>query len=346
MNRHSVHYILRVTHVVNRCPRLRLLETPGAVHYNLRVSNARIPGHFVLALLCAPLLASGAREKKTKPNDTGAAVGAVAALDNAGTSTTSGSDTTPLQGIDTSKLDADKTQLFYKLVNSLKSPCGKSHSLRTAFSSDTSCKRAPFAVRYVLAMLEDEGSEQIVRDEYAKKYEKPASPVKIDTSKAPHEGANDARIKLVEFYDYECPHCQKFKSDMEQVLADKPEVGVYFMMFPIESRHPEARCAAPAALAAAAQGKFKEMHERLFAPQAAHNHDAVVGIAKDLGLDVAKFQKAYDDASPQVTADLKQGEEAGVDSTPTLFFNDRRYEGPMMAKYVEMWIDEENAVNR
>jgi len=336
-----------VTHNVKPRARGSQLETLGAVHYNLRVSNTRISGHFVLAILCAPLVfgGAGACEKKTKPNDTGA----VAALDNSGSAAQAGggpADTTALAGIDTSKLDGDKTQLFFKLVNSLKSPCGKAHSLRTSFSSDTACKRAPFAVRYVLAMLEDEGSEQIVRDEYAKKYEKTAQPVKFDTSKAPHAGAADARIKLVEFYDYECPHCQAFKAQMEQVVSDKPEVGVYFMMFPIESRHPEARSAAQAALAAGQQGKFREMHEKLFAPQAAHNHDAVTGYAKELGLDLARFQKAYDDASPQVTTDLKQGEEAGVDSTPTLFFNDRRYEGPMLAKYVEMWVDEELAVNR
>jgi protein-disulfide isomerase len=61
---------------------------------------------------------------------------------------------------------------------------------------------------------------------------------------------------------------------------------------------------------------------------------------------MAKFEKDYEAAGPQVTSDLKQGEDAGVDSTPTLFFNDRRYEGPMTAKYIEMWIDEEAAVNR
>jgi protein-disulfide isomerase len=61
---------------------------------------------------------------------------------------------------------------------------------------------------------------------------------------------------------------------------------------------------------------------------------------------MARFEKAYNDASGQVTSDLKQGETAGVDSTPTLFFNDRKYEGPMHPKYIEMWIDEELAVNR
>ena len=334
-----------MTQDVKPCGDGSWLETHQAVHYNLQVSNARISGHFVLVIACAPLLWVGACAKKTKPNDTGA----VAALDNAAAPPVAenAADTTPLSGIDVSKLEGDKVKLFYKLVNSLKSPCGKAHSLRTSFTSDTSCKRAPFAARYILAMLEDEAPEDRVREEYAHKYERPGQPVKLDTSRAPHLGASDAPIKLVEFYDYECPHCQLFKAQMEQVVSDKSsEVGVSFMMFPIESKHPEARSAAQAALAAAQQGKFTEMHDRLFAPQAAHGHDAVMGYAKDLGLDLAKFQKAYDDASPQVTADLKQGEDAGVDATPTLFFNDRKYEGPMVAKYIEMWIDEDLAVNR
>ena len=332
-----------MTQDVNPWRHGRLLETTHAVNYNLRVSNARISGHFVLSIAAAATLLTGACEKKTKPNDTGA----VEALDSAGSSAAAGpADTTPLAGIDV-KLDADKTQLFYKLLASLKSPCGKAHSLRTSYTSDTSCKRSPFAVRYVLAMIGDEAPEDRVRDEYEKKYVKAAQPVKLDTSRAPHLGANDAPVKLVEFYDYECPHCQAFKAQMEQVLSDKPsDVGVSFMMFPIESKHPQARSAAQAAIAAGLQGKFKDMHDRLFAPQAQLGRDGVLGYAKELGLDIPKFEKAYDDASPQVTADLKQGEDAGVDSTPTVFFNDRRYEGPMTAKYLEMWIDEELAVNR
>lgn len=285
-------YILPVTQDVKPCGDGSWLETHQAVHYNLRVSNARISGHFVLVIACAPLLVAGACEKKTKPNDTGA----VAALDNAAAppAAEGPADTTPLAGIDVSKLDGDKTQLFYKLVNSLKSPCGKAHSLRTSFTSDTSCKRAPFAVRYILAMIEDEGPENRVREEYANKYEHPAQPVKFDTSRAPHLGAGDAPIKLVEFFDYECPHCQAFKSQMEQVVSDRPAaVSVSYMMFPLESVHREARNASQAALAAARQGKFTEMHDKLFVPQTAHGRDAVMGYAKELGLDMAKFDRSH-----------------------------------------------------
>jgi protein-disulfide isomerase len=290
----------------------------------------------------------GACEKKTtKPVDTGA----LNALDHAGSAAPGAPDgppdTTPLTGVDLGKLEGDKVQLFYKLVGSLKSPCGKAHSLRTSFASDTSCKRAPFAVRYLVALLEDEASEGDARTEYTKKYEKPARTVQFDLSKAPREGSDDARIKLVEFFDYACPHCQQFNPQMHQIVADKGgQIGVYFLMFPIESRHPDSRSAAQAVLAASQQGKFKEMHDKLFEASPRHNRDQVTGYAKELGLDLAKFAKDYDAAHAQVTRDLAQGESAGVDSTPTLFFNDRKYEGPMHPKYIEMWIDEEVAVNR
>lgn len=311
------------------------------MHYNLLVSKA------LLALVCTPLLMGGACEKKSaKAGDTGA----IAALDHSGSGSALAAegpvDTTPMPGIAVDKLAADKQQLFYKLVGSLESPCGKAHSLRTSFTTDTSCKRAPFAVRYVLALLGDEASETQIRDEYEKKYKASPERVKLDVAKAPRVGSDDAPIRLVEFFDYGCPHCAAFKPMMEQVVADEAgKVVEYFMMFPLE-KHPDSKSAAAAALAAAQQGKFKEMHETLFAKTPLHDHEHVTGYAKELGLDLAKFEAAYAQEAPHVESDLKQGEAAGVDSTPTLYFNDRKYEGPMHPRYIEMWIDEEMAVNR
>jgi hypothetical protein len=142
-----------------------------------------------------------------KPGDTGA----INALDRAGSGAGSGPvDESPLQGIDVTSMSKEKQQLFYKLIGSLSSPCGKAHSLRTSYTSDTSCKRAPFAVRLVAAMVTDEGTEPLIREDYDKKY-KDSPPVNVDVSKAPHIGAEDAPIRLVEFFDYQCPHCQAFK---------------------------------------------------------------------------------------------------------------------------------------
>jgi len=320
----------------------RAVETCSRVDYNQAVSKA------ILALICAPLVVGACKKSSPKANDEGA----IPAMDHssgAGTAATTPDngpvDTTPLPGIDAAKL-GDKTGTFYKLVGSLQSPCGKAESLRASFTKDTSCKRAPFAVRYVMALLEDEATEAQAREEYEHKYKPDGQPVKLDVSKAPHEGATDAPVHMVEFFDYGCPHCQAFKPMMDQVLADEQGKAVtYFLMFPLE-KHPDSKSAAQAALAANAQGKFKEMHALLFDKAPQQNHDQVTEYAKQLGLDMTKFEADYQAAAAQVAADLKQGDAAGVDSTPTLFFNDRKYEGPMHPKYIEMWIEEELAVNR
>ena len=321
------------------------------MNYNPRVSNTRVSAQLVLAVAVLPLFAGAACEKK-KPNDTGA----ISAMDRAGSGGSGGSstasvgpaaDTTPMKGIDVGKLDGDKQKLFYGLVASLKSPCGKSHSLRTSYEQDTACKRAPFAVKYVAALIEDEVKEADLREFYANKYEKEPQKQKIDTSKAVRVGKPDAPVRLVEFFDYACPACAMFAPALDKVeQTHAGKVVVYYMMYPIESRHPDSRSAAMAAYAANAQGKFHDMHKVLFERSPQHGKGAVLGYAKQLGLDPAKFEADYAAADAQVTADLKIGEGAGVDSTPTLFFNERRYEGPMNPEYIGMWIDEEIAVNR
>src|SRR5439155_2647724 len=164
----------------------------------------------------------------------------------------------------------------------------------------------------------------------------------IDVSKAPRIGNDDAPIKIVEFYDYECPVCMRMKPQLDKVESDyEGKVVTYYMMYPI---HATAPIAAQAALAAKVQGKFKPMHDLMFRPT--HSHDDVVEAAKQIALDVAKFEADLDKAEAQVQADRDQGKSLGVNSTPTIFFNDRRYEGPQLAKYLGMWIDEELAVNR
>lgn len=320
------------------------IENAKRVHYNLQVTNARISGHLLFALLCAPLLMGGACEKK-KPNDTGA----ISAMDRANPAVAAGpTDTTPLDGIDVSKLEGDRASVFYQLVGSLTSPCGKSHSLRTSYTQDTACKRAPYAVKYVLAMLQDEVPEADVRQFYAAKYEKTPEKVKLDVSGAPRVGNDDAPVRLVEFFDYQCSHCIAFAPMLEQVAeTHKGKVVEYFMMLPIlEAKSPGSRSAAQAALAAHQQGKFKEMHKKLLTNSAGLSKEAVLMYAKELGLDLTKFAADYEAATAQIAKDEAQAAAADVHSTPTLFFNDRKYEGPMHSDYIGMWVDEELAVNR
>ena len=68
--------------------------------------------------------------------------------------------------------------------------------------------------------------------------------------------------------------------------------------------------------------------------------------AKAQGLDMATFEADYAAAEPKVRADMAEGDANGVKGTPTLFFNGRAYDGPLMAKLLAMWVSEEVAVNR
>ena len=306
------------------------------MNYNLAVSKV------LVAVMCA--LALGACEKKPAKGDTGA----VNALDRAGggnTTATGPVDESPMSGIDVTALKPDKQKLFYKLAHSLSSPCGKGESLRKSYVGDTSCKRAPFAVRYIAALVDEELTEAEIREYFDKKYT-PGKPVKLDVSKAPRHGNDDAAIQLTEFFDYECPHCAMFKPMLDAVIkAYEGKVVVYYMMFPLE-KHTDSKSAAQAALAANQLGKFQAMHDLLFEKSPMHGREAVIGYAKQIGLDPNQFTSAYDSAAAQVNADLAQGDAAKVEATPTVYFQDRKYEGPMHPKYIGMWIDEELAVNR
>lgn len=320
------------------------LESRSRLNYNAGVRNRQNLLRFVASTF-ASFVALGVVTLSACKRETPASAKPAEVL--AAADSASGTvDKSPLPGIDVTGLDEKKQEVFYRLVGSLSSPCGKAHSLRTSVATDTTCKRAPFAARYILQLIGDGAPESYITEDFEKRYKAEAGKP-IDVTNAPKAGNDDAPVKMVEFFDYACPACQALKPKLDQAVAEhQGQVVVYYRMFPLEAKHPDSKSAAQAALAAQAQGKFKEMNEMLFAKSPAHKRDDVIGYARELGLDVAKFEADYAAAGPRVDADLRQGEVLEVNSTPTLFFNGRRYTGPHEAKYIGLWIDEEVAVNR
>lgn len=255
-------------------------------------------------------------------------------------------DTTPVPGVDVAKLDERQQKSFFQLVDSFPSPCGKAHSLRTSVKDDPDCKVAPFAARYLAHMLEDELSVDDVQELWDLKYKNKKEPVAFKLAEAPHAGSPEAPIKIVEFYDYGCPACQGVKPIVDEVIAkNSATTVVYYKQFPLTDKHPDSMSAAQAALAAQAQGKFKAMHDLLFEKAPAHKRADVMKYAEQLGLDMAKFEADYKAAEALVKADMAEGDAAGVDGTPSIFFQGRRYEGPAHPKYFGYWIEEDLAVN-
>ncbi|MBN1963570.1 MAG: Na+/H+ antiporter NhaA [Anaerolineae bacterium] len=143
-------------------------------------------------------------------------------------------------------------------------------------------------------------------------------------------GRADAPVTLVEYGDYECPHCRQVNpviAELQEALGDR--LRYVFRHFPIRTSHVHAQLAAEAAEAAGAQGKYWEMHALLLDHQDRLERADLLRYAAEIGLDVARFEQALDDHTHQarVREDFTDGVRSGVNGTPTFFINGARYDG-------------------
>jgi protein-disulfide isomerase len=136
-------------------------------------------------------------------------------------------------------------------------------------------------------------------------------------------GNKDAKVKIFEFSDFQCPYCARFEEVMNELVKAYPnDVAWVFKDFPIES-HPLGLPGAIAAECAGAQGKFFEMADKIFAGQASLTADKFNDFAAELKLDVAAFKTCVAEEKPKdkIIADYQLGISSGVQGTPTSFIN-------------------------
>ena len=165
----------------------------------------------------------------------------------------------------------------------------------------------------------------------------------LSNAKAPSKGVANAPIELVEFSDFQCPFCLRAQPTVEQVLNTYGDrVRFVYRHYPLPN-HPNARPAAEASACAGEQGKFWPYHDKLFAnPSKLADADLKRGAA-ELGLDAAKFNACVDSHKYKgdVDADVKAGEDAGVNGTPAFFVNGRMLSGAQPFDAFKRIIDEE-----
>jgi protein-disulfide isomerase len=143
------------------------------------------------------------------------------------------------------------------------------------------------------------------------------------------EGPAEAPVTLVEYGDYECPHCGRafpIVKEVQRRLGKK--LRFVFRNFPLAEAHPHAQHAAEAAEAAATQGKFWEMHDTLYKHQFALDDPHLAIYAKQVGLNVAEFQQELSERrqTHRVREDFMSGVRSGVNGTPTFFINGVRFD--------------------
>lgn len=143
-------------------------------------------------------------------------------------------------------------------------------------------------------------------------------------------GPSDAPLTLLEYGDYQCPYCGRAFPIVERVrqrMGDR--LRFVFRHFPLTQIHEHAEHAAEVAEAAAAQGQFWQMHERLFRHQFALDDEALLEGARDLGLDVERVRRELADGTyrSRVREDFSSGIRSGVNGTPTFYINGVRHNG-------------------
>jgi Na+/H+ antiporter NhaA len=151
----------------------------------------------------------------------------------------------------------------------------------------------------------------------------------VDPDRDHIRGSEDAPVTVVEYGDFECPYCGQAEPVVRELLADFGDLRYVWRHLPLHDVHPAAQLAAEATEAAAAQGKFWEMHDLLFDHQDALRLRDLIRYAEMLDLDVERFRADVRRhlGAARVAEDLDSADLSGVAGTPTFFINGKRHYG-------------------
>lgn len=160
--------------------------------------------------------------------------------------------------------------------------------------------------------------EQVIKDN------KPA-PLVVDIAGSPFKGAADAPVTIVQFSDFQCPFCSRVEGTIDQLMADPAYAGkikVVFKQLPLPF-HDKAQKAAEAALFANANGKFWEMHKKMFDNQSALDIESLKKYATEIGLDAAALEAALNSDQYKAAVEADAAAAAGVklSGTPSFIIN-------------------------
>lgn len=243
--------------------------------------------------------------------------------------------------VNTESMTPSERDSLRRLLEKFPSACGKSHSLLTSLRTDPKCTKSAVAARWMAKLFSDGFLESEVDEKYNKRYVS-AKCYQIDTSGAQVKGDPNAPITIVEFADFECPHCAMADPILNQLLKQYKNVKLVFMNYPI-AMHPNAANSAAAALAAGKQGKFWEFHDKLFKHQDRQRPVDLVMYAEEMKLDVKRFQADTEALRSRVKRERDIGETLDLTGTPSMFINCHKVEGTPTLELLTSYIEAELA---
>jgi protein-disulfide isomerase len=167
--------------------------------------------------------------------------------------------------------------------------------------------------------------------------------LQIPVTKKDHlQGDENARVMLVEYGDYECPHCGHAYPIVKQLQQHfGQQLAFVFRNFPLAEIHPYAESAAESAEFAAANERFWEMHDGIYENQEVLGESLLLELAEALGLSAPALRTSLNkrEFAPRVREDFLGGVRSGVNGTPTFYINGLRHDGPVEFEFFATAID-------
>jgi len=233
-----------------------------------------------------------------------------------------------LPGVDTSELTAREKADWSRDVSDLLAPCpDQPVSVAQCVKENRNCKQCLPAANFLLKQVRRGRPRAQIEAAYRNRFS-PDAIQNIDLQDSPAKGPSGAPVLIVEFADFECPHCAATRPMLDDLFKRYDgQIRFVYKNFPLGS-HQYAEKAARAAIAAHKQNKFWEMEVALFENQANLQPPAVEQLAKSLGLDMPRFMKDWESEAVAdfVSRDRKQGERLELTGTPSIFINGRKFE--------------------
>jgi protein-disulfide isomerase len=226
-------------------------------------------------------------------------------------------------------LEGREKALFADLIAQLYAPCpAEAVSIRQCIEEKRPCAGCTPAALLLGEKLHEGASVEDARALYGIRFGNETKTVAVGDS--PSRGPATAPVTIVEWFDFECPHCKRAMPILDQVLEQHAQsVRLVHKFYPL-SHHAHAAAAARAAIAAQNQGKYWEMERAIFEHQDTLSDAELERCAKELKLDMKRF--AADIAATRtqkiIDRDHEEAENAGLRGTPFILINGREFASP------------------
>lgn len=245
-----------------------------------------------------------------------------------------------LEGVDTAPLTPREKKEWSQYVSEFLSPCPNVPvPIAQCVKEKRDCSRCLPAAKHVLKGVKDGMSREQVEKSYKNRFD-PAMVKNVPIDGSPTKGPEGAPITMVEFADFQCPHCAEFAPMLDKLIEQrKGEIRFVYKLY-VLGKFPQSETAARAAFAAGKQGKFWEMHHMIFQNQQRLSMQDLDNMATQLGIDVSRMHADMQsqEATDRLAKDRKLGEELKIEGTPTIFINGRQYDGH---QDINEWLDTE-----